>query len=57
MQHRNAFLAARNARRIALHEYTKARARLSRGFYDRKMGYPVSIPVLLLCSPALVSFI
>jgi hypothetical protein len=46
MQHRNAFIAARNARRIALHEYTKARARLSRGFYDRKMGYPDNISSL-----------
>ena len=54
--HRNAFLAARKARRVALHEYTKARARLSRGFYDRKMGYPVSVPfhaVLVPRCPAL----
>jgi hypothetical protein len=46
---RQAFLAARKARRIALHDLTKARALLSRGFYDRKMGYPVShdfMPVL-----------
>lgn len=45
---RQAFLAARKARRIALHDLTKARALLSRGFYDRKMGYPVSHCFLLL---------
>jgi hypothetical protein len=39
---RQAFLSARKSRRIALHDLTKARALLSRGFYDRKMGYPVS---------------
>jgi hypothetical protein len=55
---RESYLVARKARRIALHELTKARALLSRGFYDRKMGYPVrnsfsAAPVLLLCCSSL----
>jgi len=43
---RESFLVARKARRIALHELTKARALLSRGFYDKKMGYPANISTL-----------
>jgi hypothetical protein len=55
---RESYLVARKARRIALHELTKARALLSRGFYDRKMGYPVrnsfsAALVLLLCCSSL----
>ncbi len=48
-QRRRAFLAARKARRIALHQLTQARARLSRGFYDRNMGYPVSHLYAAVC--------
>ena len=44
---RKAFYAARDARRTALHQLTKARALLSRGFFDRKMGSPVRRAVQL----------
>jgi hypothetical protein len=49
---RQAFMVAQAARRIALHQLTNARALLSRGFYDRKMGYPVSVSgcCLFVCS-------